>query len=131
MFGMLSGLHLPEYGFNDCFASGIVDPSGLCTEFACHPFTTGSVFRDRSSRRVRYPFVTPDPPCCYQSIDPGVGDLLEVVLGAVPGISENHLRGRFDTGIFETVYGGRNHGDELLNVACLLSDIGRDDYLRV
>ena len=60
MFGVLSGFHLPEHGFNDCFASGIVDPPGLGTHPACHAFTLSRIVRDTPSRGVGYSFVVPD-----------------------------------------------------------------------
>ncbi len=80
MFGVLSGFHLPEHRFNDRFASGVVRPSRFRTHPVCHAFTLGRVFRDPSSGCVPYPFVAPDLPCRYDSVDPPIGELLEIVL---------------------------------------------------
>src|SRR5665809_36969 len=104
MSGVLADFHLAEYGFDDGFASGVVDPAGLGTQPACHPLASGCVFRDRSSRRVGYPFVTPNPPGRYQ---------------------------RVDLGVTKVACRGVDHGDELCNVACLIGDLRRQDYLGV
>ena len=80
MFGVLSGFHLPEHGFNDRFSSGVVGPPGLGPHPACHAFTLSRVVRDPPSGCIGYPFVVPNLPGSDHSIDVRIGELLEVVL---------------------------------------------------
>ena len=75
VFGVLSGFHLPEHGFNDRFASGIVDSASLGAHPACHAFTLSRIVRDPTSGSIRYPFVVPDLACCNDGVDLQIGEL--------------------------------------------------------
>lgn len=44
-------------------------------------------------------------------------------MGAVARIGEKHVRDGFDTGISEAGGCSIDHGDELLDVACLIGDV--------
>ena len=83
----MSDFHLSKSGFDDSFASGIVNASRLGSKRASHAFSWRCVLWDPPAWGLTDSFVVLYASGCDESVDVELGDVAKVGLRAVASIS--------------------------------------------